>query len=209
MSRPPHRRNAGPTISRIGAMLVLLAGVWGAGLFRYADSIPTSISQPTYKTDAIVVLTGGRGRLDEGFRLLSQGFGARLLVSGVYKGVDVNVLRAATRQYSDREDCCIDTGYDAEDTIGNAIEARDWVLKHGFTNLRLVTSAYHMPRAILEFKHNLPDVDIIKHPVFTPEVKQERWWAWPGTTGLIVGEYNKFLMAWMRHRLMSIFSKDK
>ncbi|PCI41163.1 MAG: hypothetical protein COB46_04525 [Rhodospirillaceae bacterium] len=208
MSRHPHRRNSGPTVSRIGAALVLLAGIWGAGLFRYADSIPTTISQPNYKTDAIVVLTGGRGRLDEGFRLLDEGFGTRLLISGVFKGVDLKVLWDVNRQSSNGKGCCIDPGYDAEDTIGNAIEARNWMTKHGFTSLRLVTSAYHMPRAILEFKHSLPEADIVQHPVFTVHVKQARWWAWPGTTGLIVGEYNKFLMAWVRHRLMSVFSKD-
>ncbi|MBL4747702.1 MAG: YdcF family protein [Magnetovibrio sp.] len=207
MARPPLHRNTGPTISRVGMALVLLTGIWGAGLFRYADAIPMSITQPNLKTDAIVVLTGGSGRLDEGFRLLEQGLGERLFISGVYKGVDMKVLRDATRENLSRQNCCVDIGHDAEDTIGNAIETRDWVRKQGFTSLRLVTSAYHMPRAILEFKYSLPGIKLVEHPVFPAHVKQDQWWAWPGTTGLIVGEYNKFLMAWMRHRLISLFSK--
>jgi len=207
MSRPPLRRTASPTMSRIGAILVLLAGVWGAGLFRYADSIPTQVSNPNEKTDAIVVLTGGSGRLDEGFRLLEEGFGSRLFISGVYKGVDMKILRDATRQNLNEQNCCVDIGHDAEDTIGNAVETRDWVAKQGFKSLRLVTSAYHMPRSILEFEHVLPKSKLVQHPVFPAHVKQDRWWAWPGTTGLIVGEYNKFLIAWVRHRFISVFPK--
>ncbi|MBL4692734.1 MAG: YdcF family protein [Magnetovibrio sp.] len=207
MARPPHRRNSGPTISRIGIFLVLLAGVWGGGLFRYADAIPSHHNLSKEKTDAIVVLTGGSGRLDEGFSLLARGLGKRLFISGVYKGVDVQILRDATRPSPKGDLCCVDIGHDAEDTIGNAVETRDWITQHGYSSLRLVTSAYHMPRSILEFENTLPGIKFIQNPVFPAHVKRKRWWAWPGTTGLIVGEYNKFLMAWVRHRFISVFSQ--
>ena len=69
MSRPPHRR-PGHTISRFGGALILLAGVWGAGLFQFADAIPVKVADRDTHTDAIVVLTGGSGRLDEGLMLL-------------------------------------------------------------------------------------------------------------------------------------------
>lgn len=203
MSRPPFRRQTGPAISRIGAIVILLAGVWGAGLFRYADAIPTDVSQPDLKTDAIVVLTGGSGRLDEGLSLLEQGRAKRLFISGVYKGVDMENLLKAYRKNPSDLNCCVDIGR-AEDTITNAVETRDWVRSNGITSVRLVTSAYHMPRAVLEFEHALSGADLVEHPVFPPHVKQDRWWAWPGTTGLIVGEYNKFLMAWVRHRLLGL-----
>jgi len=70
--------------------------------------------------------------------------------------------------------------------------------------VRLVTSGYHMPRSVLEFENALPDVTLIPHPVFPPHVKQQQWSAWPGTTGLIGGENNKFLLAWSRHKLMAL-----
>lgn len=202
MIRPP-RRHPGRAISRFGAGLILLAGIWGGGLFRYADLIPTGIDDPDSKTDAIVVLTGGSGRLDEGLRLLEQGAAGKLFISGVYKGVDMKNLLEAYRRNPQDLNCCVDIGH-AEDTINNATETRDWVNKNNIQTVRLVTSGYHMPRSVLEFEHALPDVTLIQHPVFPPHVKQDQWWAWPGTTGLIVGEYNKFLMAWARHKLMAL-----
>lgn len=203
MSRPPTRRGQGPTVSRIGAVLILSAGLWGAGLFRYADAIPTDVGDLTEKTDAIVVLTGGSGRLDEGLKLLEQGLAGKLFISGVYKGVDMENLLKAYRESPSDLNCCVAIGH-AEDTINNAVETAKWARANGITSLRLVTSAYHMPRSVLEFEYALPGVTLIEHPVFPAHVKQQDWWAWPGTTGLIVGEYNKFLMAWVRHRLIAM-----
>lgn len=203
MARPLYRRNQGRTISRIGAVLILSAGLWGAGLFRYADAIPTGVADTQTQTDAIVVLTGGSGRLDEGLRLLEEGAAERLFISGVYKGVDMQNLLQAYRENPEDLNCCVDIGH-AEDTINNAVETAKWVRENAITSLRLVTSAYHMPRSRLEFQYALPDVTVVEHPVFPAHVKQEDWWAWPGTTGLIVGEYNKFLMAWARHRLIGL-----
>lgn len=203
MARPPTRRQTGRTVSRLGAGLILLSGIWGGGLFRYADAIPNGVADMTTKTDAIVVLTGGSGRLDEGLQLLSQGLAEKLFISGVYKGVDMNSLLEAYRQNPDELNCCVSIGH-AEDTIANAEETSAWVRANRIASLRLVTSAYHMPRSALEFRQAMPSVAIVEHPVFPAHVKQENWWAWPGTTGLIVGEYNKFLMAWVRHRLMGL-----
>jgi len=202
MVRPPLRRNNGPTISKIGAVLILMAGIWGAGLFRYADAIPAQIEQPNEKTDAIVVLTGGSGRLDEGLVLLKKGLAKKLFISGVYKGVDMQSLLEAYRQNPVDLNCCVDIGH-AENTISNALETKKWMQKQGYSSMRLVTSAYHMPRAVLEFNEAMPKIKRVLNPVFPAHVKQQRWWAWPGTTGLIVGEYNKFLMAWVRHRLIA------
>jgi len=202
MSRPPHRR-PGHTISRFGGALILLAGVWGAGLFQFADAIPVEVADRDTHTDAIVVLTGGSGRLDEGLMLLEQGSAKKLFISGVYQGIDMQNLLEAYRRNPQDLNCCVSIGH-AVDTISNATETRDWVRKNEISSVRLVTSGYHMPRSVLEFENALPDVTLIPHPVFPPHVKQQQWWAWPGTTGLIVGEYNKFLLAWSRHKLMAL-----
>lgn len=201
MARPPSRRSHG--ISRIGAALILSAGLWGAGLFRYAEAIPTTVADAGVKTDAIVVLTGGSGRLDEGLTLLEQGFAGKLFISGVYQGVDMQNLLQAYRDSPQDLNCCVAIGH-AVDTINNAIETAKWVRENKITSLRLVTGAYHMPRSVLEFEQAMPGVTIVEHPVFPAHVKQEDWWAWPGTTGLIVGEYNKFILAWLRHRLIGL-----
>ena len=70
--------------------------------------------------------------------------------------------------------------------------------QEGFNSLRLVTASYHMPRSLLEFSRVMPEVRIIPHPVFPERVKQERWWASPGTASLIVAEYQKYLLALAR-----------
>jgi len=202
MNRPPHRR-PGRTISRFGGTLILLAGIWGAGLFQFADVIPVAVKDPDTRTDAIVVLTGGSGRLDEGLKLLEHGTAKKLFISGVYQGIDMQNLLEAYRRNPKDLNCCVSIGH-AVDTISNATETRDWVRKNNITSVRLVTSGYHMPRSVLEFEYALPDVTLIQHPVFPPHVKQRQWWAWPGTTGLIVGEYNKYLLAWARHKLMAL-----
>ena len=201
MARPPSRRSHG--VSRIGAALILLAGLWGAGLFRFADAIPSAVTNAGLKTDAIIVLTGGTGRLDEGLSLLEQGFAGKLFISGVYQGVDMQNLLQAYRESPQDLNCCVAIGH-AVDTINNAIETAQWVRENNISSLRLVTSAYHMPRSVLEFENAMPGVSIVEHPVFPAHVKQENWWAWPGTTGLIVGEYNKFILAWLRHRLIGL-----
>lgn len=208
MFKPQNRRGASP-ISRLISTLLVVVLAWGAGLVYFADTIPLSTLEGAVesdvKSDAIVVLTGGSGRLDEGLRLLNDGFAEKLFISGVYKGVDMKYLLEAYRQNPEELNCCVDIGH-AEDTINNALETAEWAAKNNVISLHLVTSAYHMPRAVLEFRHAMPAVALHQHPVFPPHVKQRNWWAWPGTTGLIVGEYNKFLMAWVRHRVIGLLN---
>ena len=92
-------------------------------------------------------------------------------------------------------------------TAGNAIETTVWMKKHEYRSLRLVTAAYHMPRSLLEFGHAMPGVTLIPHPVFPEKVKQDYWWGWPGTASLMVGEYDKYLLAWLRHWVGRLLEK--
>lgn len=175
---------------------------WGGGLFRFADAIPKEKDSTVKVADAIVVLTGGSGRLREGLDLLSRDFAGHLFVSGVYQGIDVRRLLKLARGTDDLE-ARIGIG-NATNTKENAEETAVWINARGYKSLRLVTAAYHMPRSLMEFENAMPDVKIIPHPIFPAHVKQDEWWAWPGTAGLIVGEYNKTIVAWLRHRVQSI-----
>jgi len=181
------------------SLLVLLA-VWTGGLFLFADSIPDTVEDAETHTDAIVVLTGGSGRLRAGIDLLLADRGDRLFVSGVYRGVEVTQLLAVLKQRTDDIEDRISIG-NAVDTIENAIETAAWMKENGFTSMRLVTAAYHMPRSLLEMHDMMPEVKIVPHPVFPDHVKQDEWWAWPGTAALTASEYNKFLIAWLRLRI--------
>ena len=192
--------NRAARLARAGAGAgLLLAFAWIVGLARFAALIPDRLDDATSPTAAVVVLTGGSGRLDAGLDLLVRGQAGKLFVSGVYRGLDVQRLLQATRRDQAGIAARVAIG-DAVNTAANARETAAWMRAEGFRSLRLVTSAYHMPRSLLEFRRALPEAAVIPHPVFSENVKPD-WWAWPGTLGLVVGEYHKYLFAWIRHRL--------
>jgi uncharacterized SAM-binding protein YcdF (DUF218 family) len=186
-------------IPMIGVMLI-----WTAGLVRFADSIPNIIEEPTRRTDAIVVLTGGSGRLEEGLNLLESDMAKRLFISGVYQGLEVKTLFSMFKRNPRGLESRIGIGT-ATNTLGNALETADWFRGKGFKSMRLVTAAYHMPRSLIEFKHAIPNAQIIAHPVFPAHVKVDEWWAWSGTAELIASEYNKFLLSGLRQQTEMFF----
>ena len=187
------------TITMIGLMLI-----WTAGLIRFADSIPKQIEEPTRRTDAIIVLTGGSGRLEEGLNLLELNMAEMLFVSGVYQGLEVKTLFRMFKRNPQGLEARIGIGT-ATNTLGNAQETAYWFRRKGFKSMRLVTAAYHMPRSLIEFKHAIPSAQILAHPVFPVHVKVDEWWAWSGTAELIASEYNKFLLSKLRQQTKMFF----
>ncbi|MDQ2106516.1 YdcF family protein [Azospirillum isscasi] len=188
-------------------LLAVLGGLlWTGGLFWFAASIPRTPPPPgsaeaTRGTDAIVVLTGGSGRLSTGLELLADGRARKLFVSGVYEGLEVQELLKRSRQFPGEMECCITLGYSADSTIGNAYETADWLREQGFTSMRLVTANYHMMRSLLEFRMVIPEVDVVPHPVASPNVHLNDWWLWPGTANLLMTEYNKYIVTRLRYTL--------
>jgi uncharacterized SAM-binding protein YcdF (DUF218 family) len=185
----------------LGAGLVC-AGLWLAGLVYFATNLPQRVADPARRTDAIVVLTGGSGRLRQAFELLEQDRAQQLFVSGVERSVEVAELLRINRIAPPELACCVVLGYKAGDTRGNALETAAWMGEQGFASLRLVTATYHMPRSLLEFRYAMPEIEILPHPVFTKSFKQADWWRWPGSASLLASEYNKYLLAWLRGRLI-------
>ena len=194
---------------RLFMALFLLALLWGGGLIWFAGTIPREAPTPgspeaQRHTDAIVVLTGGSGRLDTGLELLAERRARKLFVSGVSEGVDVRELLRVSGLSPNELECCITLGYSADNTIGNAYETAGWMREQGFTSLRLVTANYHMRRSLLEFHIVAPDIEIVPHPVASPHVHLADWYLWPGTASLLINEYNKFLVAFLRYRLETL-----
>ena len=175
--------------------IAALAALWLAGLIWFAAAIPRAPAEPTATTDAIVVLTGGAGRLGVGFELLREGRAKKLFVSGVYRGVDVAEILHVSQQTPEALACCIAIGHSAVDTAGNARETARWMADEGFASLRLVTADYHMPRSLAEFRRAMPTVTLIAHPVSSDSVHVDAWWRWPGTASLIASEYTKHLVS--------------
>lgn len=184
-----------------GFALGLLVGFYCIGLIWFAEAIPHEPPDRSEATDAIVVLTGGPLRLKEGFTLLTEGRARKMLVSGVNRGVELNELLRVANATPLAAACCIELGYVADNTAGNADETRAWMTKEHFTSLRLVTAAYHMPRSLLEFRRAMPAAHIVPHPVFPESFKREGWWHWRGTFTLVAIEYNKYLLTLVRTAL--------
>jgi len=187
-------------VLRLGVWLAAaLIVAWLIGLWRFVMAIPTTIEDPERETDAIVVLTGGRLRVENGLQLLAAGKGKKLFVSGVYRGVDVNELLRVSRQSPDSVACCIVLGHAADNTEGNARETAEWMTAESFHSLRLVTANYHMPRSLLEFARAMPNMEIVPNPVFPDFLTSSRpWWTSRAAANVIVGEYDKFLFALVR-----------
>lgn len=144
----------------------LVMSVWAYGFYTYWNSMQTPPVISDEKSDAIVVLTGGSGRVDAGLELLQQEKADVLFISGVGKGLiveDLLALWSGLPENISRERIIL--GYAAQTTHGNAVETTAWMARRNFTSLRLVTSSYHMPRALLEFEKQMPDIKIISHPV--------------------------------------------
>ncbi|MEK9662696.1 MAG: YdcF family protein, partial [Alphaproteobacteria bacterium] len=180
--------------------LFLAAAVaWSAGFLQFVAALPhADAAPPADYVDAIVVLTGGSGRLKAGLALLEAGRAQKLFVSGVYHGVDVAALLRLSQTAPRDLDCCIALGYAAGDTTGNARETAEWIAAEGFGSLLLVTANYHLPRSLLEFRAAMPEIAILAWPVHPPNVEIAVWWRWPGTAKLLAGEYTKYLAAKLR-----------
>jgi uncharacterized SAM-binding protein YcdF (DUF218 family) len=180
------------------AGVLALALAWTAGFMLFAANLPREVADESSRTDAIVVLTGGSGRVDEGLSLLAQGRAERLFISGVYRGVAVADLLHVSEAAPQDLACCLVLGYEAGSTQGNAVETAAWAAAEQVGSLRLVTASYHMPRSLLEFRRTMPQVEIVPHPVFPAHVRQRDWWRWPGSAYLLAREYTKFLGAKLR-----------
>jgi uncharacterized SAM-binding protein YcdF (DUF218 family) len=153
------------------------------------------------RADGIVVLTGAAARIPDAIELLATERGKRLLITGVHRATSSREIARITPLYSKYFTCCIDLDRSALNTFGNALEARRWARQNNFNSLIVVTSNWHMPRAMAELAHQLPDVTLIAYPVISEKVKTEPWWSNTDTARLLLGEYLKYLFALMRMRL--------
>jgi uncharacterized SAM-binding protein YcdF (DUF218 family) len=174
--------------------VALLAG----GFLWFAFHIADEEVHLDRAADGIVALTGGPSRLDDAVDLLASGNGRRLLISGVAPTTNTADLMRRVPDHQRWFDCCIDLDYSAVNTIGNAIETRRWALGHGFRSLVVVTSSYHMPRAMLELSHQLPGLTLIPYPVVTQQRRAEPWWSHPASAKILVLEYFKYIVATAR-----------
>ena len=183
-------------IKKIITILCSLLVFWliGLGIFNYCIN-HIKVDEAT-KTDAIVVLTGGRHRLFVAIQLLNKGLSDKLFISGVQKGTSLRDLEAKNDiKIANTKDIVLDRI--ATNTFENARETSSWIAKQDIKSIRLVTSNYHLFRSLVEFRRWNKDVNIILHPVFSEKIKMS-WWKSFDSFYFLAEEYNKFLFAWLR-----------
>ncbi|RFC64313.1 YdcF family protein [Fulvimarina endophytica] len=198
------RRDRRHRFALVGLLVCVAAGFLAGGFLRFAEATAeASKMEPVPTADAIVVLTGGANRIERALSLLKDGHGKRLLISGVNKETSIGALARTTNTDRAWFDCCVDIDVAALDTAGNAVEAMRWADSHGFRDLILVTSDYHIQRSMIEFDR-VSDVERIT-PV---AVRLDDLWhdgSVPTRRGLevLVTEYAKLMAARLRAAVTS------
>ena len=191
-------------IGSIGIKFIIFAAILLVGGFGYFIwELPDQQIELDRNADGIVVLTGGDSRVSDGLALLAAGRAKRLLISGVYTGTTSSDIARQVVDYNRLLTCCVDLDYSAINTLGNAVGTRQWTLKNGFHSLIVVTSAYHMPRALAELSHQLPGVALIPYPVVSERLRVEPWWSNGAITKVVLSEYVKYLAAKLRMQFES------
>lgn len=165
----------------ISRALSFIALLYVIGFLWFAAALPQPVAGG--RTDAIVVPTGGPGRIDRGLELLAKGTAREMLVSGVDREVKPREFAAEYRVSARTMRCCVTLGFAAVDTRSNAAETADWARQRGYKSLRLVTTDWHMRRAARELERTLPDgVTVLRDAVPSrPKL------------GILFLEYNKLL----------------
>lgn len=177
------------------ALVGIVALIWLVGLFAFAERVRgfTPTPEPE-RADAIVALTGPSAeRVNAAIRLLEQDKGERVLISGVNPEVRRQELRELTPGSSRMFNCCVDLGFEAETTTGNAAEIAAWTRAKGYDSLIVVTSDYHMPRSLMEIRSAAPGVELTPYAVETPSLDNSRWWRAAVTARRMTLEYMKYL----------------
>lgn len=176
--------------------LFIVVGLLIGGFLQFTNKVADAIQPVSIEpADAIVVLTGGSTRIATALELLQQKKGARLLISGVNEDTSKSDIAAMHSDKVDLFECCVDVERVAVDTIGNARETANWSTTNGYKSLIIVTSAYHMPRSMLEFRRQLDGLKLLPYPVPLDSINKQEWWKNATTLRFMVNEYLKYLGA--------------
>ena len=168
------------------------------GFVLFANAVMREPEVQNVQADGIVVLTGGQTRISEAARLLEDKRAQRLLISGVNQKTGRPSLLKISGLDEKTFNCCVDLGYAALNTIGNADETRRWAEALGYDRLIVVTASYHMPRSLAELAREMPNIELVPHPVAPDVLRSKVWWLDTRATRLLASEYIKFLPAAVR-----------
>lgn len=187
-------RSARKLLKMVLAACALAATVVVAGFLVFAAFATRPLETTDVRADGIVVLTGGVHRIQTGAGLLVEKRGRRLLISGVNRVTTRADILKLTGLAEATFNCCVDIGYEATNTVGNATETHRWLRDRGYRSIIVVTSAYHMPRSLAELAREMPEVALHPHPVRAIHREGSRpWWLDGSSVWTLLAEYLKFL----------------
>jgi uncharacterized SAM-binding protein YcdF (DUF218 family) len=168
----------------IARFLAFAAILYVLGFALFAVTLGEPAPADTPAVDAIIAITGGKGRIEHAAALLAEGKGKRMLIAGADPSVrKIDLVRRLGGKQKLFE-CCVDLGSESVDTRSNAEEAKRWIVRHHYKSIRLVTSDWHMRRARYEFNRHLDgSIKIIPDAVRTEP-----------NFGTLFAEYNKYLL---------------
>ena len=177
-------------------ILFITIGLFVGGFLQFTNKVTDAVQPADIEpAQAIVALTGGSTRIATALELLQQKKGERLLISGVNEDTLKSDIAAMHTDKAELFACCVDVERRAVDTIGNARETARWMKENGYKSLIIVTSAYHMPRSMVEFQRQLEGVTLVPYPVPLDSINKEEWWKNATTLRFMVNEYLKYLGA--------------
>jgi uncharacterized SAM-binding protein YcdF (DUF218 family) len=195
----PPRRWRGLRVAFAG--IVTAAVLLAAGFLWFVHMLPSAEQRPVHRADGIVVLTGAALRINDALELLAAGYGQRVLITGVNRTTRAAEIARLVPEFRNWFDCCVDLDHSAINTIGNAVETKRWLDERGFKSLIVVTSNFHMPRAMAELSNQLPGVTLVPFAVVSERLPIDSWWSNPPTARLLFSEYLKYIAAMVRIRL--------
>lgn len=194
----------------LAGLLVALM-IWTVGLMAFAARVDrsTPAADPA-PADGIVALTGAASnqRIAAATRLLEAEKGKRMLISGVNREATREDIRGLSRAARRLYDCCVDLGFTAATTLGNAEETAEWARTNRYRSLIVVTADYHMPRALLELRAANPGIEFQAYPVATPVLDPANWWKSGGGARLMIVEYTKYLAILGRESFLSLGPRE-
>ena len=193
-------------MQRLVLGLTFVALLWAIGFVLFIRDLPVPADEPPIRVDGVVVYTGGGGaRIMAAMMLFADGAGDRLLISGVHPDTSRERLSEFWDGANEKFDCCVDIGREALTTTGNAEELSDWAAQNEYQYIALVTSDYHMPRAIAATRKKMPDVTIYPYAVSSGYLDESGRPTSLTAWRKLAGEYSKFVLARVRSFFASLF----
>jgi len=184
--------------------LIAIGIAWSVGFAAFLRALPAPEASAVDKADGVVVFTGGGGaRITAAMNIFAGGAGERLLISGVNPETSKAQLYDLWVGAPQMFQCCVDLGRKARSTEGNAAEAAEWANANKFRHMILVTSDYHMPRAIVVTKARMPGADITPYAVRSGALGESGWPVSFGAGRRLAGEYGKYVVARVKAKFAS------